>query len=298
MLNKLHDREKCVAILLPIFNGEKYLDDLLVSLENQIDVCGHLFILDDSSTDDSLEILNKYENLCFDLLINPTNLGSTCSFLKLVTLGLDKGFKYFAFCDQDDVWHENLLKNALHKLRANTHLYIPTYAILDMKRKVTYQVSKVTALEDFIFENPYHGCGMVFTESLARRIATLDCRHIIQHDFATVFMAAAMRAFTISDSTYPEISYRIHEKNERGLRDLGYLSKSLIDFRTWIRIRIQQARYLNNHLRLEQKNFNLIERFVTSSFRFRLRVVSSLPKLRAVKWEDLVLKTLLLIYKD
>ena len=49
-----------VAILLCTFNGERFIKDQLISLRNQKKVKIKLFIIDDGSIDNTLQIIKKF----------------------------------------------------------------------------------------------------------------------------------------------------------------------------------------------------------------------------------------------
>ena len=49
-----------VAVLLSTFNGEKYIQDQLKSIKNQKKVKIKIFIIDDGSTDNTLEIIKNF----------------------------------------------------------------------------------------------------------------------------------------------------------------------------------------------------------------------------------------------
>ena len=49
-----------VSIVMPVYNGEKYLRQSIASVLNQTFQDWNLIIVDDCSTDSSLEIMNEY----------------------------------------------------------------------------------------------------------------------------------------------------------------------------------------------------------------------------------------------
>ena len=51
-----------VAIIMATYNGEKYLSEQLDSILNQSDVIVHLYISDDGSTDNTLNIIQDYKD--------------------------------------------------------------------------------------------------------------------------------------------------------------------------------------------------------------------------------------------
>lgn len=102
-----------ISIIVPIYNTEKYLERCICSIINQTYKNLEIILINDGSTDNSLEICNKFK--CIDrriIVINKENGGQGES----RNLGLDiaKG-KYIGFVDSDD-WielnmYEKLIKN-------------------------------------------------------------------------------------------------------------------------------------------------------------------------------------------
>ena len=101
--------EKEISVIIPVYNGEDCIANLLKNLENQSFRDYELIIIDDCSQDKSREIL---DNLGYNYYKNEENLG----FTKTVNKGirLSKG-KYILMIDQDftpekdylyDLWKE------------------------------------------------------------------------------------------------------------------------------------------------------------------------------------------------
>ena len=55
------DEKMKVSVILPVYNGEKYIDLCLKSLLNQILKDYEIICINDGSTDKSANILDKYE---------------------------------------------------------------------------------------------------------------------------------------------------------------------------------------------------------------------------------------------
>ena len=109
-----------VNIILCTYNGEKYLrillDSLLAQTYRNIDV----YIRDDGSNDSTPQILCEYENRMQSgvrihvLRDSLGNLGYVKNFLKTIRDSGDA--EYYAFCDQDDYWLPDKIKNAVELL--------------------------------------------------------------------------------------------------------------------------------------------------------------------------------------
>jgi glycosyltransferase involved in cell wall biosynthesis len=91
-----------ISVLMCVYNGEAYLTECLESIQNQSFSDFEFIIVDDGSTDRSLEILNSYaqKDARITLVSQTENAGITSA----VTEGLKhcRG-KYIARMDQDDI---------------------------------------------------------------------------------------------------------------------------------------------------------------------------------------------------
>ena len=140
-----------IAVLMATYNGEKYLEEQIDSILNQvIDTDFELIVRDDGSTDNTINILNSYSQKKLLTFTAEQNQGAARSFITL--LKNNSGFDYYAFSDQDDVWNpdklqrgvkaiENIqgpalycsnceLVNAdLQNIGRNTHRLHPTYTL-------------------------------------------------------------------------------------------------------------------------------------------------------------------------
>lgn len=98
-------------ILLSTYNGELYLSQQIDSLIQQEKFINKIYIRDDGSSDSTLGIIRKYKSQYHEIieLVEDElgNLGSKESFFYLSTISKSK---YVAFCDQDDIWHDNKLE--------------------------------------------------------------------------------------------------------------------------------------------------------------------------------------------
>ena len=113
-----------IAVLLATYNGEKYLAEQLNSIIYQKEVNTHIYISDDGSSDQTIHIIKsfikKYPKKIKKIFYSNYK-NSAKNFLYLIQKKLN--YKYYAFCDQDDVWLEKKLINAIKKLNLGYDLY-------------------------------------------------------------------------------------------------------------------------------------------------------------------------------
>lgn len=101
-----------ISVIVPIFNQEKYIEQCLVSLFNQASEKTEFIIINDGSTDRSLEICNEVLRK-FNVnakLIDQKNHGLIGT--RSIGLGLANG-EYIVSVDSDDVLLENTLPRLL-----------------------------------------------------------------------------------------------------------------------------------------------------------------------------------------
>lgn len=108
-----------VTIITPLYNSESYITDTIDSVINQTYKNWEMIIVDDLSTDNSLNIVKEYvkKDSRIKLLESKYNFGGPA---KPRNVGLDnaKG-DYVAFLDADDVWLPSKLESQLTFLANN-----------------------------------------------------------------------------------------------------------------------------------------------------------------------------------
>lgn len=107
-----------IQILMPIYNGEKYLKQQIDSILSQTYTEWHLTFRDDNSSDNSKFIVDYYCKLFpnkFSCLNEPkSNLGPTKAFEFL--LYNSKG-EYLMLSDQDDIWPPTKLELSINEIQ-------------------------------------------------------------------------------------------------------------------------------------------------------------------------------------
>ena len=97
-----------ISIIIPVFNGEKYIDRCLQSIRNSSYQEFEIIIIDDGSSDNTLSIIKKYEAQDNRIkVISKINGGSASA--RNVVIQNAKG-QYIAFIDADDYIHKDYLK--------------------------------------------------------------------------------------------------------------------------------------------------------------------------------------------
>lgn len=130
-----------VSVIIPVFNTEKYLKECLDSVFNQTYKNIEVIIINDCSTDGSLNIIsdfrNKYKNIIF--INNKHNLGLSTS--RNNGIDMSNG-DYISFVDSDDILHKDFINYMIQNVLDNN---------CDMG------ISDYTSFESLIIDNDKNG---------------------------------------------------------------------------------------------------------------------------------------------
>lgn len=115
-----------ISIVMSVYNAEKYLSQAVDSVLNQSFSDFEFIIIEDCSSDNSLQILKEYEkkDSRIKLIQKPENKGMQ-GFIENLNIGLKeaKG-RYIARMDADDISHPNRLEKQVSFLDKNPDIFM------------------------------------------------------------------------------------------------------------------------------------------------------------------------------
>lgn len=150
-----------ISIITPLYNAEKYIQATIKSIQKQTYANWELLIVNDASTDNSLEIVSE--------------IALSDSRIKLITLSQNKGAAvarnkgikeangdFIAFIDSDDIWHKDKLKEQLNfMLNNNFDFTFTNYYLIENEIQQPFQsLLSVVEYKDIIRFN-YIACSTV-----------------------------------------------------------------------------------------------------------------------------------------
>ncbi len=98
-----------LSIIVPVFNKQRYLSASLDSLLNQTFTDSEIIIINDGSTDDSLNIIKEYQSKCARIrVIDQKNAGASAARNRGIEAACGK---YLMIFDADDLIDENMHQN-------------------------------------------------------------------------------------------------------------------------------------------------------------------------------------------
>jgi glycosyltransferase involved in cell wall biosynthesis len=126
-------QEPLISVALCTYNGEKFLPEQLDSILAQSYKNLEIVIVDDGSTDKTIDIINAYaeKDKRIKLFRNETNLGFNKNFEK--ALELTSG-EHIAISDQDDIWLPQKLQRLLDNIKSNLLIFSNSSYLGDLKQ--------------------------------------------------------------------------------------------------------------------------------------------------------------------
>ncbi len=185
-----------IAVLLSTYNGQKYLKQQLDSIFAQTYQDFTLFVRDDGSVDETLEILNQY-NLKHDNLTliedEIKHRGASASFMWLMNK-VDS--EYFMFCDQDDVWLPNKIeiqydviqgvvkmdKSPIVVFHDLTLTNVEGEIIADSFWKMHSMNVWTEKFESLFIKNVLTGCSCLINNNMKEQLAKYNVENMVMYD--------------------------------------------------------------------------------------------------------------------
>lgn len=210
-----------VCVLLSTYNGERYLQEQIASVRAQEDVKVCLIVRDDGSTDSTIALLNRFQSdHQLKLIPGDANLGPAMSFLNLLE-SAPSDCKFFAFCDQDDVWQKNKLARAAAALAPFGEevpaMYCSRLGIVDsnLQSLGLSRVPRQIGFGNAMVENVATGCTIVLNQRARSLILSALPDQCEMHDW-WIYLVISCFGEVIYDPT-PAIRYRQHVGNVVGI---------------------------------------------------------------------------------
>ncbi|WP_235102339.1 glycosyltransferase [Photobacterium carnosum] len=209
-----------VDILLATYNGEKYIEEQILSILKQTFSGFNLIIRDDGSTDNTLSKIALIKDDRIRVVRdNLGSLGPAGNFRELITIS---NADLLFFSDQDDVWDQNKLKVTIDKFdHCNEPTLVYTNAeVVDQDLNSllynTYNVEVEPSPVSFFFNNGgLQGCSMAVNRQL---VDIIDFKNIswYMHDLVFTFYASCFgRIIFINEKMF---KYRQHNNNVLGYK--------------------------------------------------------------------------------
>lgn len=227
-----------ISIIIPVYNGEKYIAQAIESVLAQTYKNFEIIIINDGSTDNSLEKIKPYLSLPNIKYIEQHNKGVAAA---RNTGIVNYAGELIALLDQDDLWLSEKLKVQVDYLAKNTDVGLvhSNFAYIDKKGKQIYPTDAwITDAKGMCFKRLFIGNAIapltvIMKRECMDRVGLFD-EEISYCDDYELWLRIA-RHFRIGHIDQILALYRLHGSNASG--------------RDWVGMKLKKLEAINGFLR-------------------------------------------------
>ncbi len=219
-----------ISVCIATYNGEKYIEEQLISILNQISEDDEVIISDDSSSDLTLEKIRAINDKRIKIYENNKFRSPIFNFEN----ALMKAKNDLIFLsDQDDIWEENKIK-IMKKQLQNYDLVVSDCIVVDENLQVLensffYLRNSGKGIIKNLYKNTYLGCCMAFNRKILEKALPFP-KNIPMHDIWLGIIGESFgKTIFINDKL---TRYRRHNNNASPTAEKSnYSIKKRVDFR-------------------------------------------------------------------
>jgi glycosyltransferase involved in cell wall biosynthesis len=191
-----------ISVLVPMFNGERYIEEALLSILNQDYKPLEIIVVDDGSIDKSAQIVKQFSSVRY---VYQDNKGPVCSRNRALLLATGQ---YISFLDSDDIMVSGFLFKCADFLNKNKNV-----AIVEGRFQHLFQVNESSR---FITKStPYYHCFLgtsLYRKTVFDVVGAFDERLTFGDD-ADWFIRAWEKNVKKERLDITAIFYRKHQSN-------------------------------------------------------------------------------------
>jgi glycosyltransferase involved in cell wall biosynthesis len=220
-----------ISIVIPLYNKSEWIISTLESVSKQTYLNWECLIINDGSTDDSLQKITNFVSSDPGKwrIYNQNNLGQSAA--RNYGISLASG-EYVAFLDADDLWHPYKLYSQIEIFRNNPdlELVLSSYIIFRQGQKSGFRVVRITnsirAIKKWFYMRGFG--GLIESTGLAKKSVLLQYGGFNENlslaaglDLSLSFAAKKL----IASTKTPYVFYRLspgqfHKKKDVWVKDL------------------------------------------------------------------------------
>jgi glycosyltransferase involved in cell wall biosynthesis len=192
-----------VSVIIPVYNGAKYLSATLESVRAQTHDDLELIVVDDGSSDHSVDVARAYEAI----IVRQHQQGPGAA----RNLGVKHATgAHIAFLDQDDLWHPDKLRLQLEVLPTGDYVACRTLAHLEPEALEVASVIRDGYRTGAVAPTP---SALLIPRAVFDRVGWFDTRFQTGSDVAWLAKANRLGLRMV----YPEpvlLTKRFHKRNQ------------------------------------------------------------------------------------
>jgi len=219
------------SICLATYNGVRFIERLLNSIIPQLGSSDEIIVVDDYSTDETIDIIRRIQiqnpQVRFNITINQMNLGPVKAFERAISLATND---LIFLCDQDDIWlsHKVISYKATFMSNSRIGLVSSDHIVINSADELisTSFIRSCLPLGRFpylpFFNHKIHGPSIAFRHSIVSFILPFPSR-ISSHDQWIAQISSLTSP--IIKLPFPSQAYRLHSQQFTSSGRLPFLTQ-------------------------------------------------------------------------
>lgn len=214
-----------VLVLMATFNGEKYIEEQIISIIDQSACDVSILISDDDSDDKTINLINKIKNkykIKIEVIKNKhRNLTPSSNFYNLFINSKIENFDYIALSDQDDIFLRNKFSESIRMIiEENVSAVSTSVQCFGHSKNILNQSGRLTKF-DFLCEGAGQGCTFILSANEFLKfqkfckLNTALVSNFYYHDWL-IYLFFRANKFDWFFSKQCLTKYRIHKNNNTG----------------------------------------------------------------------------------
>ena len=209
-----------ISVCMTTYNGAQFIEKQLNSIVYQLGQDDEIIISDDQSTDDTLQIINKFSDSRIKVFRNNIRLGPVKNFQNALQYSTGK---FIILADQDDIWLPDKVEDT-YSLLLDNDLILADCEVVDNSGKVIHPSffefrGSRPGFWSNLYRNSYVGCCMAFRRDIFAYILPFP-NQIHMHDWWIGLLVEAKGR--VSFYKKPLIKYVRHGGNASPTGEVGY----------------------------------------------------------------------------
>ncbi|CAA7193876.1 glycosyltransferase [Chryseobacterium potabilaquae] len=206
-----------ISVCMASYNGSSYIKEQIESILSQLIHGDELIIVDDTSTDNTLDIINMFKSEYIKVFRNKKNKGHVKTFENVLSLAKND---YICLADQDDIWINGRLNRLLEIIKEKKVLLVASNFQVNNESVNNTEFLRLESensnrnlgniLRIFKGKSAYYGCTMMLNKKLLKYVLPFPT-YIEAHDLWMAISANILRSiYHLDDNT---LIYRVHYNN-------------------------------------------------------------------------------------
>ena len=260
-----------ISVIIPVYNGEKYISETLESVIAQTEKNWEIIAINDGSTDNSQTILENYlKKIPGSLQVISVENGGV-SRARNIGVSAARGI-YIAFLDQDDLWAPEKLQRQIYIFFTNKSLGITftNESIIDQQGSIIREKAlkfdkknRGNIFDHLIFDNFIPISSVILEKKLFMAIGGFDPQFSLAEDYD--FLLKVTQKVPVDFIDEPLLLYREHGESSTFQKIDRITAESFTILRSW---KVKNPQLFRKHF-LKYQLFCL--KFVILKLKVRIR---------------------------